>query len=79
MGRMTWDLTTCSTTAGLAEPAGRQTRTALSTVADSVYTVDRRGRLGIRAYMPWRTSWTYRMARKVLPCFQGHPSQPARQ
>jgi hypothetical protein len=40
------------------------------------------GRLGLhhrpeptRAYMPQRTSWTYRVARKVLPCFQGHPSQ----
>jgi hypothetical protein len=44
--------------------------------ADTDYTVGWRGRLGIRAYMSWETLWTYRVAREVQHCSQGHPSQP---
>jgi hypothetical protein len=33
------------------------------------------GRLGTRSYMPRRTSWSYSVAREVLPCSQGHQSQ----
>ena len=69
--------------AGLAGPAGRPTRTTPSTRAgwaDSDYAVDRIGRLGLRRRygtgMPRRTSWTCCVAREVLPCFQGHLSQP---
>jgi hypothetical protein len=42
--------------------------------ADSDYTVDR-SRLAKGQVVPTWTSWTYRVAREVLPCFQGHPSQ----
>ena len=62
MGRMTWDLATLQ----YHRWAGRA-----GWEADSDYTVDRRGRLWIRACMPRRTSWTYRVAREVLPCVQG--------
>ena len=55
-------------------PLGWQSRPGWE--ANSDYTVDRRGRLLIRTYMPWRMSWTYRLACEVLACFQGHPSQP---
>jgi hypothetical protein len=78
----------------------RPTRTTPSTGEDdSGYTVDRRGRLGIRAYKPRGTSrtyrghthacararthththtpsWTHRVAREALACFQGDSSQP---
>jgi hypothetical protein len=67
MGLMTWDLATLQ----YRNWAGRACREA-----DSDYTVDRRGQLWIRAYMPLRTLWTYSVAREVLACFQGHPSQP---
>jgi hypothetical protein len=67
MGRMTWDLATLQ----YHRWAGRA-----GWEADSDYTVDRRGRLWIRACIPRRMSWTYRVAREVLACFQGHLSQP---
>jgi hypothetical protein len=69
MGRMTWDPATLQ----YHRWAGRA-----GWEADSDYAVDRRGRLWIRACMSRRTSWTHRVARGVLACFQGHPSQPER-
>jgi hypothetical protein len=76
---------------GLRRRPERPTRTTPSTgEADSDYVVDRRGRLGLRRRpeRPTRdtclhatedvveSTWTYRVAREALACFQKHPSQP---
>jgi hypothetical protein len=78
MGRMTWDLATLQyhRWAGRAGWEYHRWAGRAGWEADSDHAVDRRGRLWIRAYMPRRTSWTYRVASEVLPYFQEHPSQP---
>jgi hypothetical protein len=78
MGQMMWDLVTLQYNRWAGRAGWEYHRWAgrAGWEADSDYTVDRRVRLGIRACMPRRTSWTYRVAREVLACFQGHLSQP---